>query len=236
MNLRDLQQKTTDYLKKLPKNLHINNILNFINLILIYALMFSVIFSLNFKINILKFSLSSQLLVYLVLFLVYKPLSKLLTKYKKINPLIFLFLIIAGFFVSDFWLNFFSKSNPFIRFFGGFFVFIIAIQLATKFVSNQTETKKIKSEELRPNMLLGEETINILKQDKEFFQKELDQMYFDGLSQVQVEKIKTFFRAKNLEEIEICRTFPFAPFIFIGTIITLIIQGSLLNWLTQFLR
>jgi hypothetical protein len=233
---KKFKQKITDYLKKLPENFHINNILNFINLMLIYSIIFSIIFSLNFKINILKFSLSSQLLVYLVLFLVYKPLSKLLTKYKKINPFIFPVLIIISFFISGFWVNFFSKLNPFIRFFGGFFIFIIAIQLATKFVSNQTETKKIKSEELRPNMLLGEETINLLKQDKDFFQKDLEQMYFDGLSEEQVEKIKNFIQNKNLNEIEIYKTFPFAPFIFGGTIITLILQGSLLNWLMQLWR
>jgi hypothetical protein len=145
-------------------------------------------------------------------------------------------LIIISFFISGFWVNFFSKLNPFIRFFGGFFIFIIAIQLATKFVSNQTETKKIKSEELRPNMLLGEETINLLKQDKDFFQKDLEQMYFDGLSEEQVEKIKNFIQNKNLNEIEIYKTFPFAPFIFGGTIITLILQGSLLNWLMQLWR
>lgn len=233
---QQIKQKMADYLKKLPKNFQINNFLNFINLILIYALMFSAVFSFNFKINILKFSLTSQLLVYLVLFLVYKPLSKFLKKYKKINIFVFPLLIIAGLFISGFWLNFFSKLNPLVKFFGGFFVFIIAMQIATKFLSNQAETKKIKLDELKPNMLLAEEAINLLKQDKDFFQKDLERMYFDGLSLDQVEKIKTFVRAKNLEEIEIYRTFPFAPFIFAGAIITLILQGSLLNWLTQFLR
>ena len=214
----------------------VNKILNFLNLIFIYSIILSIIFSFNFKINILKFSLSSQLLVYLGLFLVYQPLSKLLKKHKELNIYIFLLLILVTFLIPNFWLNFFSKLNPFIRFFSGFFVFIIIIITATNFLSKQTETKKIKLDDLQSNMLLGEETINLLKQDKEFFQKELKQMYFDGLSPEQVEKIKTFVRSKNLEEIEIYKTFPFAPFIFAGTIITLLIQGSFLNWLTQFLR
>lgn len=231
-----IKRKTADFLKKAPENFHINNILSFVNLMLVYSIIFSVIFSFNFRINILKFSLTSQLLVYLALFLIYKPLNKFLKKYKKMNIFVFPLLIIAGLFISDFWLNFFSKLNPLVKFFGGFFVFIIILNIVADFLSKQSETQKIKLNDLQPNMLLGEETINILRQDKEFFQKELDQMYFDGLSPDQVEKIKTFIQAKNINEIEICRTLPFAPFIFAGTIITLIIQGSLLNWLSQFIR
>lgn len=214
----------------------VNKILNFLNLILIYSIIFSVIFSFEFKINILNFSLSSQLLVYLGLFLIYQPMSKVLKKYQKINILIFPLLIIATFFIPNFWLRILSKTNPFIRFFSGFFVFIIIIRTAANLLSHQTETKKIKLGDLRPNMLLGEETINLLKQDKDFFRKELGQIYFDGLSSEQIEKIKNLLQNKNLEEVEICKTFPFAPFIFAGAIITLILQGSLFNWLTQFLR
>jgi len=214
----------------------VNKILNFINLAFIYSIIFAAISFFNFKINILKFSLSSQLLVYLGLFLIYKPLSKLINNYPKINFFIFPVLIISGFFIPNVWKTILMKISPLIRFFGGFLGFFVIIKMFVKILSQQTETKKIKLDDLQPNMLLGEETINLLKQDKEFFQKELEQMYFDGLSIEQVEKIKTFVRTKNLDEIEIYKTFPFAPFIFAGAITTLILQGSFLNWLTQFLR
>jgi len=230
------KQKIRDFLKKIPENFKPNKIFNFLNLILILSIIFSVIFSSNLKINILKLSLSSQLLVYLGIFLIYLPLSKLLKKYKKINVFIFPLLIIASFFIPDFWLKLLSKTNPFLRFFSGFFIFILIIRIAANFLSKQTETKKIKLSDLQPNMILGEETVNILKQDKDFFRKDLGQIYFDGLFLEQTEKIKNFLQNKNLEEVEIYKTFAFAPFIFAGTVITLLIQGSFLNWLTQFLR
>ena len=221
------KQKINDFLKKIPENFQPNKIFNFLNLILILSIIFSVI---------LKLSLSSQLLVYLALFLIYLPLSGLLKKYKKMNIFIFPPLIIATFFIPDFWLKLLSKTNPFLRFFSGFFIFIIIIRIAANFLSKQTETKKIKLRDLQPNMILGEETVNILKQDKDFFRKDLGRIYFDGLSLEQTEKIKNFLQNKNLEEVEIYKTFPFAPFIFAGTIITLILHGSLLNWLAQFWR
>jgi len=230
-----IKQKIIKFLEETLKNIQTNNILEFINLTSIYLIIFFIIFSFKLRINIFSFSLPSQILLYLCLFLIYRPLTKFLKKYKKLNIFVFSLLIIAIFIISYLGFDFREKFNLFSKFFSGFFIFVITIIIIANFLSKQEKTRKIKLENLRTNMILKETTINILKQDKIFFQKEINKIYFDGLSSAQVEKIKIFLKNKNLKEVEIYKTFPFAPFIFTGAIITLIFHGSFLSWITWFL-
>jgi len=227
--------KISEFWKNIIKRFRLGTVLDFINLVLIYAIIFFVVFGFKLKVNFLQFSLSSQLLVYLALFLIYQPLIKFLKKRQKLNILAFPLLVALTFLIPGFWQGIFSRANPFIGFFGRFFIFFIVLRLASNILSRQTDSKKIKTEELAANMLLGEQTLNLLKQDDDFSQNELGELYFDGLSPEQAEKIKNFLKNKKIEEVEIYKTFPFAPFIFVGAIITCILQGSLINWLAHFL-
>ncbi|MDD5066912.1 MAG: hypothetical protein PHF84_07670 [bacterium] len=231
-----LKEKAGNIGKKLKAKLQISNIPNFFNFILLYSIIFSVLNLFKIKIKILGFSLSSHLLLYLALFLIYRPLSLLLDKHKKMNLVLLPLLITASFLIPGFWTSFSTRLNPFIRFFSGFFVFLMVIRTGAKLASGQTDVRKIKVQELQPHMILGDASLSLLQKEKDFCSKEIGPLYFDGLSPEQIEKIKVFFQNKNMEEVEVCRTFPFAPFIFSGAVITVLLQGSLFKWIMRFLQ
>jgi len=220
------KEKIKIFLKNISRNFQLNKTFIFLNLILIYSIIFLFISSFAFRINVLNLSLPSSLFCYLCLFAVYQPLTKLFKKYEKINTFVFLFLIAISFLVPNFWAMFFSRA--FLRFSSGFLVFIVIIRIAAIFLNRRDETRKIKLDNLQPNMILSDRTISLLKEDKNFFQKEIAHIYFDGLSIEQVKKIKNFFKNKNMQEIEISRTFPFAPFIFLGALSVYFFGGSII--------
>ncbi|MBN1898323.1 MAG: hypothetical protein JW827_06070 [Spirochaetes bacterium] len=232
--------KLSKQIKKVPQSWHkwiqkvsLTKILNFINMIIIYLIAFNFISSLKFKINVGGVSLSSQLLIILCLFVVFRPLRKLLKKAEKISFIIFpVFVAVACFL----WSHPSFQFNPMIRFTSTFFILMIILRISTSHTSEKEEIKKIKIDRLKPNMILGDKTIEFLKKEKKFFEKKIGCLYFDGLSAEQTETIKGYYKKKKLNKIEISRTFPFAPFIFAGAMVTLIHGGSLFVLINKLLR
>jgi len=157
---------------------------------------------------------------YLILILAYKPLSMLLERTKKF--LWFPTILLLGYMVikeRSVSLELTQTFKYFFGFMGILFIFRVILRLYLE----KKETIKINVQELRPKMLLTEKSMKSLKSDI------VGKFYPDGLSKEQVEIIKRDYPEK---EIEIYRTFPLAPFIFLGSLITILIKTSLLKIIT----
>lgn len=213
------------FLKKIPEFFSKAKIFKIIDSLLIYLVIFLIIFSFGlFKISA---SLSSLLLLYASALLIQRVIMTLLGKYKKIKiPLFLLVIAYLGF------LLIFSSNPLSLKQLAQYMLFIVIFNLAFKLLDllGMTDIRTIEIKELGENMIVTPKTVELLAKNKEFHEG-LGQFYSDGLSLEQVEKIKDFFKEKQLEKIEIYKTFPFAPFIFIGAVATFIVRGSLISLL-----
>ena len=96
----------------------------------------------------------------------------------------------------------------------------------------KTSIEKIKIDEIKPRISLTEETLNILKEDKEYYDKYIDPIYPDGLTVKQAEAVKKWFeknKEQKMETVSIYKPFPFVLWMFLGVVITLILKSSLLH-------
>ncbi len=88
------------------------------------------------------------------------------------------------------------------------------------------EVVTLSVRQLEPYMLLALRSEVVLMRDKKYFQAKIRKLYPDGLLEDQVRAIKKWYKKEGIKKIEIYKTFPFAPFIFLGGLITLFFKGS----------
>ena len=215
--------------EKIPKIIHGIKISKIFDFLSVSFIIFPIAFSLfSLVISKVNASASSSILFYIANFAVLMLLMKFLNKYKKIK----IFLLFSSIICMTIW--FISSTAPLfvltqlLR----FIFYMVTMNLAFGLLSSlgASDLKTINVEDLRQNMILTTDALRLLSGNQEFY-KNLGDIYPDGLSLEQTEKIKEFFKNKGLKTIEIHKTLPFALFIFIGVIITLITRGSLISWL-----
>ncbi|MBU0580346.1 MAG: hypothetical protein KKA19_04135, partial [Candidatus Margulisbacteria bacterium] len=88
------------------------------------------------------------------------------------------------------------------------------------------EILEMPVENLAMNMLLTTKMEFVLMRDKEYFKENIGRFYPDGLQADQVKAIKKWFQEEGIKKIEVYKTFPFGPFVFLGGLITIAYQGS----------
>jgi len=176
-----------------------------------------------------------QSYIFLALFFLYKLLSKFLKKDKKI-------LLISGFIFAGYLIyGMIYFREGIIQEIVGVFKMSIGFMLIFKigkrvlnFYIRQFEKRKIKIKKLKPKIILTEMILKkIEKDDKKFYFENIGRLYPDGLTEDQTEQIKKWCQERKIEEIEIYKTLPFAPFVFLGALITLIFKGSLFHFILQ---
>ena len=217
----------------IPKIIHGMNISKIFDYLSLFFISFSIAFSLFFLvISRVRPSASLTILFYIAGFAVLMSLGGFLNKYKKIK----VYLSILAIIYMIIWFIFSATPLFILNQFLLFIFYMVIINLIFKLFGSlaASDIKIINIEDLKQNMILTTDALRLLSKDQEFY-KNLGNIYPDGLSPEQTEKIKEFFKNKDVKTVEVCKTFPFAVFIFIGAIITLIIQGSLIGWLITIL-
>ena len=103
-------------------------------------------------------------------------------------------------------------------------------------VLSEVIIKKPKITEKELKELKKQPSIEIIKHNKEYYLKQpKSPFHFDrfideepeGLTKEQIKQIKKI----GIEKIKISQTIPFAPFIFVGALLTLVIKGNILSFL-----
>lgn len=188
------------------------------------------------KINIIFPKLSSNSsLIYLLFIILQVILFKNLFKNKK-----FIVLIILGGLLCSFSLIISNqttllitiiKSSIFLMLFMG-----IGMQLVNLYIEKQ-EIKKTKIQELHPGCFLTSKSLAEItkKVKKQALADSLSLNCSDGLTEFQVQVIKDLFKDDLKKELYIYRTFPFAPFMFLAFIFTIIAGKSFLFFLLRLL-
>jgi len=145
-------------------------------------------------------------------------------KQKKIMLIILFFCIMRFLFDKSVFTLYFWKEFMFL------FVFLSLFKVITA-LGVETFSKEISVNHLKPGMLLAE---MIIKKGKKY-EKKIKQELFsleksfieeeaEGITEADIKKIKK----TDIKSIKIKQTIPFAPFIFLGVLLTLIAKGNIL--------
>lgn len=113
-------------------------------------------------------------------------------------------------------------------------VFVLFYKFGNKFLAwyhEKTEVYEIKTADLQAYMILHPEEIEALRVKSRLLRKQV--FYPDGLHLEQVEPIKEICQQCNIEKLRLYKTFAFAPWIFLGLIVTVILKASLLHMALQ---
>lgn len=97
---------------------------------------------------------------------------------------------------------------------------------------NKKEIREMDIKNIKTGTRLTEESLRILEnksETKKFFKESIGRIHSDGLSKEQVLFLKKFAENKKIEKLKIYKLSPFAIWIFIGLIITILFKGSIIQ-------
>jgi len=176
--------------------------------------------------------ISNPVLIFFVIFFSYRVIFRILGKKKKVVLGLGIgSLIYSGYLVSTSQLGVLFNILKTALF---FMVIINLLRQILDFYIEKKETRKIKLKELRPQMILAQTTLKeLLKKMQLKTKKEIEakigSFFSEGLTEDQVNFIKKLWFKEPEKKLKIYRTFPFSPFLFLGFIITLVTQNSILS-------
>ncbi len=88
-----------------------------------------------------------------------------------------------------------------------------------------TDTESIPADEVRKGMLLTPEEEKGFKERSQFYELRIRSFSPDGLTEEQATSIREWCEANDKPTVHVARTIPFAPALFLGTVLTVAIQG-----------
>ncbi|MBN2880586.1 hypothetical protein JXM83_00910 [Candidatus Woesearchaeota archaeon] len=186
--------------------------------------LFLVVFSFGFVSRIFNFISNSVDRFYInILFMI--SLFYFLRKLKIQKYIIFIFFGISLYFNRNEFLNIIFWKNLF-----GIFLFLTFIRLFMDYLSI-SNVSIVKIDELKPGMHLAQDFVIDGKKKSRFLSDIISYDQFKGLSLDSISDIQKIKQDIRNGEILISRRDSFAPFIFIGYILTVLLQSNLLTFL-----
>lgn len=83
---------------------------------------------------------------------------------------------------------------------------------------------------IRPYMNLGPSIVAEIEADEDFRDEHFHAFYADGLTPAQVEALQEWCEEKGITEVPLAPTISFANWIFVGYLLTLVLDGHVLRW------
>ncbi len=171
--------------------------------------------------------ISSPTAMYFVLFLVFYPLSRLM-RHKWVGiPVVVAtlgWIAYAAFFPTP------EYNLATILHVGALSISVVLFLVVYELYLNVFDFKAIGVWQLKPRMILAKKTREVLKEDMDLINGKLGAIGPDGLSAAQAETLRRWWidRGKGAR-IHVSRTIPFAPALFVGTLLTVVLGGYLLR-------
>ncbi len=117
----------------------------------------------------------------------------------------------------------------------GFLIFLTLKGIIDFYIENHTK-HKIDINGLTPGINLSEETVNELRKNKVFF-AHLGTLRAEGIDEKQINLIKKYFADnKTADGVYFYQTLPFSIWIILGTFLTVLLKGSLLQLIPSLLQ
>ena len=118
-------------------------------------------------------------------------------------------------------------------------VFMVVVGLTRhimNFYIQKKQTEKIKIKDICEGMVVVEDKNSLISKKLKEKKEELGVLDAGGFKKNQAELIKSLFKDGEETEIMIYKTFPFAPFLFLSAVISVLTQGSFLPLLDKIFK
>lgn len=183
-----------------------------------------------------------QSLIFIIMIFAFRPIKKFLDSVK--ITLLYLFITLFGiyilFMVSISHRGYLLELGNMLRlrnFVGIALCVFLIFRILDSYLKKREEIK-INASEISPRMVLSEETIRRIN---EYLKKEgsEERFYADGLTSQQAKYIKDLsLENPDFHGVVVYRTFPLAPFVFLGVLATIMARGVVfdLNMIVSFCR
>lgn len=116
-----------------------------------------------------------------------------------------------------------------------FFIILAVLERFSTFYIKRKEIVVVKANDLKPKMIISEELVKNIQNDEEF-SKTLGELYPEGISETQTTMLKEWFLKHNKLDVPVYKTFSFAPYIFAGAIMTIVLKQSAIHLFLSFIR
>ncbi len=195
----------------------------FLNYVFIFIVLNLIIFPLTGKIPGSEV-FQNPFFIFALLLLIIGRFHKARENKKQLNWILYGVILIYLFFIV-FWEKDFNALINVLRVSFVFMVFIGLTRNILSFYIQKKEVKIIKIKNIKEGMV-------VVKDKDSFFLNEIKDKVgtidAGGLNEKQVKIIKDFFKNNQKAEIKIYKTFPFAPFLFLSAVISILTQSSFL--------
>jgi hypothetical protein len=175
-----------------------------------------------------SWDITDSTLVFFLLFVLFQPFAKLMRRWYVGWPVMVLTLSWIAW-VSifptdeyDFWKVIQISARVLV---------LIAFWMIYQLYLNVFDFRAVQVWELRPRMILSPRTLDVLKEDQDLLDHKMGPIGPDGLAPEQAETLRRWWidRAKG-PRLWVSRTFPFAPALALGTVLTVFLGGYLLRF------
>ena len=205
------------------------NKLKVLNLLILFLAIFTTIRIMRHFLRValdMGFGDINKTMVYVILFMIFKPVTGLL-RYKA--TIWVAITIVVGYVIWAFGFDPTGEAKHHLLDIGALALSIIIFRFAYDAYLKATDERLIPASFLRAKMVLSDETVRKFKERKEFFRNRLHPLEPDGLLPAQLEAIHEWYEENDPGgTIGIARTIPFAPALFVGALITVVVRGLLL--------
>lgn len=116
-----------------------------------------------------------------------------------------------------------------------FFIVLSIFERVSNFYIKQNEVEVVQRKDLKPKMVIAEELVENIKSDT-IFSQALGELYPEGISKEQVVLLQEWLKERGKEHIPVYKTFSFAPYIFAGAIITIVLKQSVVHLFLSFIH
>lgn len=117
----------------------------------------------------------------------------------------------------------------------GFMFLLMVFKRMADFYVNNREIRTINAEDLAPKMIISEEIMEEIKNDKDIHSK-IGDLHLDGLTGEQIEILKSWLLKTDKSKVAVYKTFAFAPWIFVGALLTLILKQNVLHFVLGMIK
>ncbi len=100
--------------------------------------------------------------------------------------------------------------------------------LAAVMIQSKADLNHKKIDELAPHVVLAASSLDLLREDPDFFEEHFSTRYPDGLTRGQVEALQDWCRRRAVDRVALQRTLSFAFWIFLGQAATALLGGDVL--------
>lgn len=189
--------------------------------------------------SLLSSILSGGFLIFASFYLLQNYIHEYIDKYLKKNLVLVLFVFLIPVYFIFGYIYFFEAMvfslEATLKIAFSFMIILILIEKLADFYINGKEVIMVDVENLKPKMIISEEIMREIENNKELKTKVGD-FHAEGLSSDQIDILKPWLIKTDKKKVPVYKTFSFGIWIFAGVILTILLKQSILHLFLTYIK